>query len=79
MWPIPTCAGTGGGDEDSGAAMVTVACLAASSCARQHCLYFFPLPHGHGALRPIFAICFLVMLCLLDIASGSETCLSQEA
>jgi hypothetical protein len=22
--------------------------------APQHLLYFFPLPHGHGSLRPIF-------------------------
>jgi hypothetical protein len=22
--------------------------------ARQHFLYFFPLPHGHGSLRPDF-------------------------
>ena len=21
---------------------------------KQHCLYFFPLPHGHGSLRPTF-------------------------
>lgn len=22
-----------------------------------HCLYFFPLPHGHGSFLPIFGIC----------------------
>src|SRR3982074_933202 len=30
--------------------------LAASSLARQHCLYFLPLPQGQGSLRPILAI-----------------------
>ena len=33
------------------------------SLRRQHCLYFFPLPHGHGALRETF---------LRDIASSFE-------
>src|SRR5690349_520889 len=29
---------------------------AARSASRQHALYFFPLPQGQGALRPIFAM-----------------------
>ena len=29
-------------------------CLGYCSPVIQHCLYFFPLPHGHGSLRPIF-------------------------
>ena len=27
----------------------------ASAFPAQHCLYFLPLPHGHGSLRPVFA------------------------
>src|SRR5271154_1617011 len=38
------CAATGG------------AAPAASSLARQHCLYFLPLPQGQDSLRPILAI-----------------------
>jgi len=26
--------------------------------ARQHFLCFFPLPHGHGSLRPTFGVAF---------------------
>jgi len=26
---------------------------------RQQCLYFFPLPHGHGSLRPTFGVAAL--------------------
>ena len=25
-------------------------------CNRQHFLYFFPLPHGHGSLRPVLRL-----------------------
>jgi hypothetical protein len=45
--------------------------------APQHFLYFFPLPHGHGSLRPaatarnLGAVCF----CLdTNLASGSRQC-----
>ncbi|MFQ9622888.1 MAG: aromatic amino acid transport family protein [Enterobacteriaceae bacterium] len=31
------------------------AILAPSFLAKQHCLYFLPLPHGQGSLRPTFA------------------------
>jgi hypothetical protein len=33
-----------------------MAAIEASANAPWHRLYFFPLPHGHGALRPILAI-----------------------
>src|SRR5215813_9607562 len=36
---------------DGGAASLR---LASSSLARQHFLYFFPLPQGQGSLRPMF-------------------------
>jgi len=34
----------------------SVAAAADGSARKQHCLYFFPLPQGHGSLRPGLAL-----------------------
>src|SRR5208283_944060 len=52
------CAATDGAD------------LAASSLARQHCLYFLPLPQGQGSLRPILAIS-------IDVARKDDALVSE--
>ena len=36
--------------------LVVIAGLDPAIYLPQHCLYFFPLPQGHGSLRPTFGI-----------------------
>src|SRR3954463_5384750 len=47
--------------------------------APQHFLYFFPLPHGHGSLRPTFSASRTIVLVTAPASPSSPPCAAAAA
>src|SRR5258708_21901641 len=52
----PVIAGSGTSRQQAGLTAAVMSDHTAARLKRQHFLYFLPLPHGHGSLRPVLAL-----------------------